>query len=378
MVDPRLARISFLALIASVLWCAPVLDAKAEQGSDEPGEEDGESPRAPPAVAVGAGIVPGVLVHGAGSWVGGQRDTGERLLLMEGAGLGLVLAGGIPIGLTGASRYIVGPAAATTIVGFGLFTVSWAADLYAVTAPEGGFGQPRLTTPWIRTEVGHRYVYDPRFSYRHLLVQRIDWRSGSWQVMPTAWWSPQGRNARLRLLGAYRLMGPRADLASRAVDGTAWDLELALTRHDYGEEGFRIGTAELFVRSRTDLSRLASPLGGSFLEMGLGAAVQRLDYEIPGQDVPADHETMLLGRFGFGMYMGGPRAPDGTLLLYYDHRHDGYAAGLLSTLPTSGVLGHFGLDGHMFLTQRWGIAGQAQIGSALVTGLSLIFREDLR
>lgn len=108
---------------------------------------------------------------------------------MEGVGLGLIAVGGVPIALTGASRYVVGPAAATTIVGFGLFAVSWAADVYAVAAPPGGFGSPRTRMPWIRTSLGHRYVYDPRFDYRHLIVQEIDYRSGSLRLAPTAWWS---------------------------------------------------------------------------------------------------------------------------------------------------------------------------------------------
>jgi hypothetical protein len=123
------------------------------------------------------------------------------------------------------------------------------------------------------------------------------------------------------------------------------------------------------------LDRLAKPLLGSFLELGLGGAVQRYSYDLPGPSIPSDLQTMLLGRFGFGVYVGGPSAPDGEFLFYYDHRHDDYAAGLLSTLPLSGVAGHFGIDGRMFFSENWGVSAQGQIGSALVGGLSLMFRE---
>ena len=198
-----------------------------------------------------------MLLHGAGTWVDGDHETGETLLAMEGVGLGLILAGGVPIGLTGASRYIVGPAAATTLVGFGLFTVSWAADVYAVAAPEGGFGRPRTHAPWLQTELGYRYVYDARFDYRHFLVQGIDYRTGRFRIAPTAWASPDTNNARLRLLGAYRVTGPTASRGRSSKDGSALDLEAAVTRHDFGHDGFTLSTAELFVRSRTDLERIA-------------------------------------------------------------------------------------------------------------------------
>ncbi len=385
-------RILPLLVCGALLWAEGVeagqsgdsiLELEADAGedtvADEPLETSKETEaRAPKALAVGATIVPGVLVHGAGSWVDGDSETAMRLLEMEGAGLGLILAGGVPIALTGASRYIIGPAAAVTIVGFGLFTVSWVADVYAVTAPEGGWGRPRSVTPWLETEVGYRYVYDPRFDYRHLVVNRIDLRHGPFRLSPSAWGSMGANNTRLRLLGGYRVFGPMATASSRVSDGSALDLEAAGTRHGYGDDAFAIDTLELFVRSRTDLQRVAKPLEGSFLELGLGGAIQRYTYDLPGQSIDSDLETMLLGRFGFGVYVGGPRAPDGEFLLYYDHRHDDYAAGLLSTLPLSGVAGHFGMDGRMFFDDNWGISAQGQIGSAFLGGVSLLFREYRR
>lgn len=381
---PALRSLTLL-LSACALVGAPAYAAQDTEEADEASlprttrpADASDKARAPKALAVGATVVPGVLVHGAGSWVDGDDETALRLLEAEAAGLGLILAGGVPIALTGASRYIVGPAAAVSIVGFGLFTVSWAADVYAVTAPQGGWGRARDVTPWIQTELGYRRVQDPRFAYDHFLVQSIDVRAGRLRLVPSAWWSADARNSRLRMLGGYRAFGPtpREGQAERP-DGSALDLEAALTRHDYGDDGFRIGTFEIFVRSRTDLMRVAKPLEGSFFELGLGGAVQQYAYQVPGVSIPSDLETMLLARFGFGVYVGGPSAPDGEFLLYYDHRHDDYAAGLLSTVPTSGVLGHFGLDGRMFFSENWGVSGQAQVGAALVAGLSLVFREDL-
>jgi hypothetical protein len=61
-------------------------------------------------------------------------------------------------------------------------------------------------------------------------------------------------------------------------------------------------------------------------------------------------------------------------MLYYDHRHDGFAAGLKLGGLASGIAGHFGVEGRAYLTDRWGIAAEAAAGSAYVTGFSLLFR----
>jgi hypothetical protein len=59
--------------------------------------------------------------------------------------------------------------------------------------------------------------------------------------------------------------------------------------------------------------------------------------------------------------------------LYYDHRHDDFAAGQPGL--GSGALGHFGLDGRWFMDERWGLLLDAQAGSALVIGASLLMRQ---
>jgi hypothetical protein len=60
--------------------------------------------------------------------------------------------------------------------------------------------------------------------------------------------------------------------------------------------------------------------------------------------------------------------------LYYDHRHDGFAAGLKMTGLGSGVAGHFGMEGRLYLDSQWGLLLDAQVGSAYVAGLSILFR----
>jgi hypothetical protein len=88
----------------------------------------------------------------------------------------------------------------------------------------------------------------------------------------------------------------------------------------------------------------------------------------------ADVEDLLLARFGYGMYIGRIGGPRGEMTLYYDHRHDEFAAGLKTGGLVSGVAGHFGIAAHLYVSDHWGLAAEAAVGSAYVTGLSVLFR----
>lgn len=320
--------------------------------------------------AVATAVVPGVLVHGAGSYVLGRPCTAKRLLLAEGVGLGFLAVGGGAIVLSGAARDIVGPAAALSVVGIGLFGLSALADLYSVTAPEGGWGNGPTVVPRWESSLGYRYVYDPQFSYRHFLVNALDARFGHLRLSPSLYATPDDANERMRLLTAFRPWG--ATVNERATDGSFLDAELALTHHRFAREGFDITTVEAFVRGRVDLERYAADLSGSFAEFGLGAATEVYDWEV--EPSVRQSETMLLGRFGFGAYLGKQAPSGGHVLAYYDHRHDDYAGGLLILGVGSGVAGHFGLESVYFLDDQFGLELQLQYGSAWVAGLSVRLR----
>ena len=61
---------------------------------------------------------------------------------------------------------------------------------------------------------------------------------------------------------------------------------------------------------------------------------------------------MLLARFGFGMYLGDPAERGGEVVVYYDHRHDDFAAGLKLTGLGSGIPGHFGAEARYYFGHR--------------------------
>lgn len=317
-------------------------------------------------------IVPGILLHGSGHWLAGKRRTAYRLLLLEGAGVGMVLAGGASIFLTGASRFVVGPAALLLIGGVGLFGISFLADVYGVMAPEGGLGEPLRVTPWIETQLGAAYVHDPQFAYSGFLTSAVDFRWDHWRLHPSAWFAVDHLNSRARLLGSYRFAGPLPGRA--APDGSFVDGELALTHYRFSPEGFTITTGEVFVNGRLDLRRFDPELAGSFAELGAGLALQGIHYR-PEHGGRTDVADLLLARFGYGIYLGDPAAgTDGEVMAFYDHRHDGYAAGLQIPGVVSGVAGHFGLRARAH-RGAWGFAVEGRAGSAYVVQAALIHRQ---
>ena len=82
-------------------------------------------------------------------------------------------------------------------------------------------------------------------------------------------------------------------------------------------------------------------------------------------------ETHAPGGVAFG------RAGDpfrGEAKIYYDHRHDDDAGGLLASGLVSGVFGHVGVEGLWLSRSGWGARAYGEVGSAGVLGLSLLYR----
>lgn len=323
------------------------------------------------ALALGAAIVPGALVHGAGSYLLERPETARKLLLMEAVGVGLAGAGGATLVLTGAARGLAGLSVATVALGGSAFLISWFADLYSVVSPEGGWGQGPTLLPAVETELGYAHVVDPRFGYRHFEVTRVSAQAGRWRLAPSSWASPDDNNARWRILGGYRFLGPSTTEPTQ--DGSFLEIEAALTEHRFPSERFGLTTAEWFLRGRLDLVRLDRTLAGSFAELGVGSAMQVMRFDIAGAENTAS--ALLLQRFAFGAYVGDQRHGGGEWSFFYDHRHDGYAGGLLMPGLGSGAAGHLGIEGLHYFDEHWGIGLGSSFGSAAVFELSARFRQ---
>ncbi|HEX8823136.1 MAG TPA: hypothetical protein VF794_24620 [Archangium sp.] len=311
-------------------------------------------------------VVPGLLLHGLGPLVAGDTGTAKRLFLLEGTGLGLFAAGGVPLALSGASRRVIGPLYAVTLTGFGLFSLSTLANLHAAVGPAFPPGLAPQRLPPLELELGYQHVADPAFEYRHFVSVGALARLERVRLEAGARLSPDDGNLRVRVGGAYRLLGG-SEAARAGADGTAVDLEAAALVHRYPTEGFTLGGGELFLRGRYDMARFSPRTAGSFAEMGVGLALQRYGYEGTTDDSLFEQ---LLYTFGYGVYLGRGGPFRGEALLYYDHRKDDFPGGLRAG---GGVPGYIGLRGRVLLTERWGVSADMQVGSAWVGRLSLVY-----
>jgi hypothetical protein len=321
------------------------------------------------ALAIGAAVFPGAIVHGSGHFVAGDHKTAWRLLELEGAGVALTGVGLGTLVVTGASRHLSAPIFALPVAGLGLVVVSWLADVYGVSGPAGGTGSALLSEPLVEAHFGTRYVYDPTVRYGTLLGPALDLRWRRLRLSPGAWIATDGGNVRAFLEVAYRPWGPRP--AALAGDGSFVDVVVGATEHHFRPEAFDLTVLEAGARGRVDLRRLAASLAGSFAEWGLGLGWALTHYRVGAHETDAD--GLLLGRFGYGVYLG----TRGEVKVFYDHRHDDYAGGLKLPGRGSGVAGHLGLEGEWFFLGRWGARLEGQVGSAYLAGLSVIYRSGL-
>lgn len=312
-------------------------------------------------------MLPGVVVHGAGHWVAGQPQTARRLLLLEGSSIAAAFVSLAGLVTTGASRYVVAPLALGALGGAGLFTTTWLSDLYGVAAPAGGTGRPLDSTRRLRIQTGLRAVRDPLFETRWLIAHGFELDARSIRISPELQVSPDARHRRLAFLFDRRLSGERTDPGRHP----RWQVDARFGVRDFkeGNEGFGTTTAELALRGRIDLELLGPTLAGAFGSAELGYAREWHRF----RDLPGYSWDALLGRIGFGVYLGHRGDLRGQSTVAYDHRRDTVAGGLhLPGLP-AGYAGYLEHRTEFNFHRNWGVAIDLAYGSAFVGGLYLLF-----
>lgn len=326
------------------------------------------------ALAVAGSVLPGVVLHGTGAWLLGDEDAAGTLLLIEGIGIGATLGAGTGLALTGAASATVAPLALLAIGGVGLFGMSLLADIYYVVSPRQGFGTPQRRLPRLESFVGYQYVDERQFEYEHLMQHGVSFRHERWSAEYRGWHAPTGRHARHRASAGYRPWG--VEQSRTAADGSFLELQLAVGAQQFEEEEFATRSLEAAVRYRVDSTRIVPSIRGAFAEFHAGVAWRHTRFD--SSDAPQDatqRDSVLLGGFAFGTYLGDPFERGGELRLYYDHRHDDFASGLKAEGLGSGVAGHFGLSGHHYFNSLLGAYAFTEIGSAWVMGLGLRMRQ---
>ena len=273
----------------------------------------------------------------------------------------------MPLGLTGASRRLALPTVPLILGGGGMLLLGWGADLYGAAGLGRLAGAPRLSLPALEARLGYLYVYDPQFAYSSFANPGARLRRGRWHVDVDAALGLDDDNQRLRLEGGRRFLGPRATGVAR--DGSALGLDAAVTVHRYGSDGFASLLGEVVGRGRYDLARVAPSLAGAFAELWLGLGLEVVRY-----DQGADATDWLLGGFGFGMYLGEPAGKHGEVRVYYDHFRGELGGGLAVPGGASGYWGRLGLDGFVAVGPTWGVSLRAEVGSAYLGSLGLVYR----
>lgn len=308
-------------------------------------------------------LVPGVLVHGAGQLGAGEKRTGLRLLALEGAGAGVAVGSLMGVALTGASRRVVAPLVATTVLGVGLFAGTMLVDVYAAAVPMSWRGRAPRTLPHLVLEGGAAYRYDPGFEGRLLLSHALDARLGEkdrHRLRVELQTLPDEPASRSRALYSYRFWAPRRD-------GSFLELEGAALHQRHPHLGFFSTTGEVAVRGRLDLERIGPRLRGAFAEGRFGASMSALR----SRDVDTDADSAVMARIGVGAYLGRGQ---GEVELYYDHRRDTFAGGMLLPGIPAGYAGFVGLRAERYFGEHLGVRLDAQAGSAGILGASLLFR----
>lgn len=300
----------------------------------------------------------GFLLRGIGSWYVNDWNTGKRLAKIAGLGLGLMLAGGIPTGVSGGNPYLLVPFVPMLVAGTGLFVQSWFADI-ANAAGVDSLGQPRARVPW-SIEGGLVWTHD---AYRDRALFRGAARvaAGRLELGATAYVHDTERtylagdlSIGVRILGAEPHGWWIDDGSFLMVRGTA-------RVRDDAADHVQVTTGEIELLGRLDLFRVSKVLDGSFAEMSTGGGLERAAF-----DGASEKGGLLLGRFAYGMYLGRR----GEAKLYYDHRRDGFAGGI-AAYRAAGFVGSVGAMVDLRIAGRWGMHAELEIGSTWVTSLGL-------
>lgn len=356
-----------IAAPSRALAAEPAGDAPAEAPAPTSGDR---------ALATGAAVVPGALVHGAGHFVLGESKTARRLLIAEGVGLGMILAGGSVLALTGASRYLAGPSAAVAIGGFGLFLGSFAADTYGVLSPDSGAASRRIhTAAGAESELGYVALMGPNLQETGYVLERVSLRAGSFRVTPSGLFSARGTNALYRVEGAYRFLGPTPTASGRGTSDYV-DVLLGAVHHREPSVFISRSSAELQLAARYDLGHVGPTLRGAFVDIAFGYSAAHIAYDLNGLNVPGDFDSALLGRFAFGAIFRGAAHRGSEASVYYDHRHDDLVGGFVMRGLGSGAAGRFGFDARWYFTPHFGLSLNGEVGSAWRGGASLLFRQE--
>lgn len=360
----------FAALLVVTALSAPMAYADAPTG---PWLDGAAAPveRAPPepapstkrrVAATAAAVFPGILVRGLGSYVAQRPRVAKRLAVTGAIGLGAMVVGGLPVGLTAGNPYTIVPGVPLVVGGAGLFVGSWVGDIWVAAGGDQVRSMPRAPTPW-SFELGTTYVSDPlrdRALVRgaaRVVLGRVELGAGGY--VDAGGDELAGLvETRVRLLGA-----PATGAA--ITDGTRLELRAAMRGRDDDDDRLRVLTGELEAILRVDLRHLARELDATFLDVSTGLGFDYVHYTADASDLG----SLLLARFATGAYLGRR----GEAAVFYDHRRDLLAGGIPAG-RAAGFVGSIGTTLDLRLFGPWAARAELEYGSAYVGTLVLRYQ----
>ncbi len=327
-------------------------------------DEEAKRPISVPRQTLGilGAVIPGVVVRGAGSYIVGEKRAARRLAVIGGIGLGGMIVGGLPLGLTGGNQYLILPAVPLLITGAGLFFTSWFSDLWVAAGGRCVAGVPRARAPWA-IEAGSIWLHDA-YRKRALLRGSVQLTLGRVELSAGGLQHVGGEQTEGELGARVRIFG--ADATGAVVaDGSGLWIRAAVRARDDDEDRVQVATAEIEAIARVDLHRIDPALRGAFTELSSGLAVERAALSADRSDVG----SLLLARFAWGAYLGDR----GEVSAFYSHRRDQLAGGLPAG-GAAGFLGSVGANLHVRVLGPWAVRGELEIGSAWVSTLVLRYQ----
>jgi hypothetical protein len=348
-----LLDVSRALVVAALAIAAPARSDDAPKDTVEPETPEISTTRR--LAAIGASLVPGVLVHGSGSYVLHEKRAAKKLAVAGFIGLGALALGGATVGITGGSPYVVIWGVPLIIAGAGLTFPTWFADIWYAAGGPRVRGEPHTASAW-SLDLGTTYVHDA-FRERGLIRGAGRIELGRIELGAGALVDPEGRANTFEGSGRVRVYGAPAR-GETVTDATNVFVRTSLRRHVDHEDNVAIATLDADAGIRLDLRRIDRILDGNFLEVSLGMGVERVTYA----DDVHDYDTLFLGRFAWGLYLGARS----ELAVFYDHRRDSLAGGIAAS-RAAGFVGSVGTSLDLRLGGPFAFAGELEIGSAWVT-----------
>ncbi|MBN2435135.1 MAG: hypothetical protein JXK07_07700 [Spirochaetes bacterium] len=313
-----------------------------------------------------AAVVPGAVLHGAGHFVAGERETAGELLLIEGVGLLMLAGSGYILADGGAPRDYTGPLVPFAAFGVSFLVLPFIADFYGVT-----IGRYRSEGDWftdkdrtVTLNAGLEYTNDPAFDYSLLVKTEIDYHYKRFVISPMINSAIDDDTRHYQLSAKYRFAGQKGHLLENYAAFFKSDAIVRAGYYDFNSDGFYKYSTDISLRTVINSGSLWKTTRGIYFvyEAGFNREWVYFDFD---ETLPAITSNQILFETGVGFMTGNLSDPAADIYLFYNHRRDTFYGGL-----PSGFLGHVGASVTLYPWQNTGISLKAVLGTSSFYSLS--------